>query len=101
MNYNIAVIKGDGIGPEIIDQSIKVLNAIAKRFNHNFKICARLMPYPTRSPNPIHSSALSLISIAFVAVKIMGPLCLSNPSIHSSLTLKSTRPSKHSKNYFL
>jgi 3-isopropylmalate dehydrogenase len=43
MNYNIAVIKGDGIGPEIIDQSIKVLNAIAKRFNHNFNYTEVLM----------------------------------------------------------
>ncbi|WP_291736239.1 isocitrate/isopropylmalate family dehydrogenase, partial [Clostridium sp.] len=28
MNYNIAVIPGDGIGPEVIDESIKVLNKI-------------------------------------------------------------------------
>ncbi len=43
MNFKIAVIKGDGIGPEIIDQSIKVLNAIAKRFNHNFQYTEVLM----------------------------------------------------------
>ena len=30
MNYNIAVIPGDGIGPEVIDESIKVLNKIGK-----------------------------------------------------------------------
>ena len=28
--YNISVIKGDGIGPEIVDEAIKVLNAVAK-----------------------------------------------------------------------
>ena len=28
MNFNIAVIPGDGIGPEVIDESIKVLNKI-------------------------------------------------------------------------
>ncbi len=28
-NYNIAIIKGDGIGPEIIDEAIKVLDAVA------------------------------------------------------------------------
>lgn len=27
--YNIAIIKGDGVGPEIIDEAIKVLDAIA------------------------------------------------------------------------
>jgi len=36
MEYKIAVLKGDGIGPEIVDQAIKVLNAIGKKFNHNF-----------------------------------------------------------------
>jgi 3-isopropylmalate dehydrogenase len=33
----IAVLPGDGIGPEIIDQAIKVLNAIEKKFNHHFE----------------------------------------------------------------
>jgi len=30
-NYNISIIKGDGIGPEIVDEAIKVLNAVAKK----------------------------------------------------------------------
>lgn len=30
--YNIALIKGDGIGPEIIDEAVKVLNAAEERF---------------------------------------------------------------------
>src|SRR5437660_28825 len=36
MNKNIAVILGDGIGPEVTNQSIKVLNAIAEQFHHVF-----------------------------------------------------------------
>ncbi len=36
MNYNIAVIKGDGIGPEIVDQAIKVLEKVAQKHNHSF-----------------------------------------------------------------
>jgi len=28
--YNIALIKGDGIGPEIVDEAVKVLDAVAK-----------------------------------------------------------------------
>ena len=38
MNYNIAVIPGDGIGPEIIDESIKVLNKIGEKYNHTFEL---------------------------------------------------------------
>ena len=33
---NIAVIEGDGIGPEVTRQSVKVLNAIAEQFDHEF-----------------------------------------------------------------
>ena len=36
MNYNISVIKGDGIGPDIIDQALLVLNEIGKKFGHEF-----------------------------------------------------------------
>ena len=29
MNKNIAVIRGDGIGPEIVEQALKVLDKVA------------------------------------------------------------------------
>ena len=35
-NYKVTVLKGDGIGPEIVDECIKVLDAAGKKFN--FKI---------------------------------------------------------------
>lgn len=34
MKLNIALLAGDGIGPEVIDQAVKVVNAVAKKFNH-------------------------------------------------------------------
>ena len=41
MNKNIIVIPGDGIGPEVTFQSIKVLSAIATTYSHtfNFEYC--------------------------------------------------------------
>ena len=36
MNFNIAVIKGDGIGPEIVNEAIKVLDKVAAKYNHTF-----------------------------------------------------------------
>ena len=36
MKLNIAVLAGDGIGPEVTEQAKKVLDAIAHKFNHNF-----------------------------------------------------------------
>ncbi len=37
MNKKIAVLKGDGIGPEIVDEAIKVLNVVAEKFGHTFE----------------------------------------------------------------
>jgi 3-isopropylmalate dehydrogenase len=34
MEMNIALLAGDGIGPEVIDQAVKVVNAVAKKFGH-------------------------------------------------------------------
>jgi 3-isopropylmalate dehydrogenase len=36
MEFNIAVLPGDGIGPEIIDQAKKVIGAVGQKFKHNF-----------------------------------------------------------------
>ena len=36
MKKNIAVIRGDGIGPEIVEQAQKVLDKIAKMYDHTF-----------------------------------------------------------------
>jgi len=36
MEFKIAVLPGDGIGPEIIEQAVKTMNAVGKKFNHSF-----------------------------------------------------------------
>lgn len=37
MRYRIAVIPGDGIGPEVIAQALKVLDRVSEKFNHTFE----------------------------------------------------------------
>ncbi len=37
MHKKIAVLNGDGIGPEVTAQAVKVLNAIADKFGHRFE----------------------------------------------------------------
>ena len=34
MELNIALLAGDGIGPEVIDQAVKVCDAVAKKYDH-------------------------------------------------------------------
>jgi 3-isopropylmalate dehydrogenase len=37
LKFNIATIPGDGIGPEVVNEGIKVLKAIGKKFGHEFE----------------------------------------------------------------
>jgi len=74
MKLNIAVLAGDGIGPEVIDQAIKVSDAIAKKFNHeiNWKpaltgaaaIDAVGEPYPDET----HEICLASDAVLFGAI---------------------------------
>ena len=43
MDYNIAVLAGDGIGPEIVEQAIKVLNAVGLKYKHTFNFTEALV----------------------------------------------------------
>ncbi|MBQ3182748.1 MAG: 3-isopropylmalate dehydrogenase [Clostridia bacterium] len=43
MNYNIALLKGDGIGPEIVDGAVAVLEKIGERFGHTFNFTPYLI----------------------------------------------------------
>lgn len=37
MECNLAVIKGDGIGPEVVTEAMKVLDAVGKKYDHSFQ----------------------------------------------------------------
>ena len=37
MDYRIALLKGDGIGPEIVDEAVKVLDKIGQKYGHKFE----------------------------------------------------------------
>ena len=43
MDFNIAVLAGDGIGPEIVEQAIKVLKAVGVKYKHNFNFTEALV----------------------------------------------------------
>jgi 3-isopropylmalate dehydrogenase len=43
LQFNLTVLPGDGVGPEVTGEAIKVLQAIGKRFGHNFILNYRLV----------------------------------------------------------
>ncbi len=36
MNYKIALIRGDGIGPEVVNEAVKVMERVGEKFGHSF-----------------------------------------------------------------
>jgi 3-isopropylmalate dehydrogenase len=84
MNKNIAVILGDGIGPEVTQQSIKVLNSIATRFNHRFTYRYGLMGADaidkTGSPLPDETLQTCLVSDAILFGAIGHPKYDNDPT---------------------
>jgi len=74
MKLNIALLAGDGIGPEVIDQAVKVSNAIAQKFNHEINWTSALTgaaaidavgePYPDET----HQICLDADAILFGAI---------------------------------
>lgn len=43
MNYKIVTLPGDGIGPDIVREAVKVLNRIGELYGHTFDIEEKLM----------------------------------------------------------
>ena len=43
MEKNIALLRGDGIGPEIVDSAVAVLEKVAEKFGHTFNITPYLI----------------------------------------------------------
>ena len=41
MGYKITLIPGDGIGPEIVREARKVLDAVGKKYGHEFPAACR------------------------------------------------------------
>ena len=84
MKKNIAVIEGDGIGPEVTRQSVRVLNAIAQAFGHEFNYSWCLMGADaiekTGNPLPDETIAICLNSDAILFGAIGDPKYDNDPT---------------------
>ncbi len=77
MEKNIAVIRGDGIGPEITDGAIKVLDAIgikfAHKFNYNYVLMGGIAVDQTGAPLPQETIDVCRKSDAVLMGSVGGP----------------------------
>ncbi len=85
MNFKIAVLPGDGIGPEIIEQAKKVVMAVCKRFNHSvsfsFGLVGAAAIDQTGVPLPDKTLDLCKSSDAVLFGAIGHPKYDNNPSV--------------------
>ncbi|AXT52553.1 3-isopropylmalate dehydrogenase [Aquimarina sp. BL5] len=74
MELNIALLAGDGIGPEVIDQAVKVCDAVAKKYEHKINWTSALTgaaaidavgePYPDET----HKICVNADAVLFGAI---------------------------------
>ena len=74
MKLNIAKLPGDGIGPEVVDQAVKAVDAICKKFGHEVRYtyapvgaCA-IDEYGSAYPEQTHRTCLESDAVLFGAV---------------------------------
>src|ERR1700712_1503942 len=84
MLKKIAVLNGDGIGPEVTKQSVKILQAIAEQFDHEFVFTEALIGADaidkTGSPLPAETIDVCLDSDAILFGAIGHPKYDNDPS---------------------
>ena len=77
MKARIAVLPGDGIGPEVMPQAIQVLETIATQFGHHFEFChadvGGCAIDKTGRPLPDETLALAKASDAIMLGAVGGP----------------------------
>ena len=74
MILKIAVLSGDGIGPEVTQQSLKVLKALGRKFNHKIELESGLVgavaidKYGDPYPDQTHQVCLNSDAVLFGAI---------------------------------
>ena len=76
MELNIALLKGDGIGPEIVDGAVAVLEKIADKFGHTFNF----------TPYLIGGCAIDAVGMPLPQETVDG--CLASDSAHNKTIQK-------------
>ncbi|MFR9503740.1 MAG: 3-isopropylmalate dehydrogenase [Rikenellaceae bacterium] len=84
MNLNIAVLPGDGIGPEIVNQALKSVEAVCKKFGHTFSTTQALVGAcaidAVGNPYPDETHEICMASDAVLFGAIGDPRFDNNPS---------------------
>ncbi|MBQ9202286.1 MAG: 3-isopropylmalate dehydrogenase [Bacteroidales bacterium] len=85
MKMNIAVLPGDGIGPEIVEQGMKALKAVCQRFGHElsyeYALCGAAAIDQVGNPYPETTHELCMRSDAVLFGAVGDPKFDNNPGL--------------------
>ena len=77
MEYKITVLPGDGIGPDIVREAVKVLDAVAKKLGHtmvyDYQLMGGIAYDKTGNPLPEETMTSALQSDAVLLGAVGGP----------------------------
>jgi 3-isopropylmalate dehydrogenase len=83
MNLNLTVLPGDGIGPEVTDQAVHVLQAVADKFGHKLQLQQKLIGgaalAAVNDPLPTDTVQACLASTAVLLGAVGSPAFDHNP----------------------
>ncbi len=87
MQATIVLLPGDGIGPEIVSQAARVLQAVAKRYGHQFSLPEHLI-----GGIAIDQTGDPLPADTVAACKASAAVLLGQWVVQSGMTKRKTRP---------
>ena len=86
MNLNIAILSGDGIGPEIIREALKITQVVAAKFNHQltykYALTGATAIEAVGDPYPEETHAICMASDAVLFGAIGDPKYYNDPRAH-------------------
>ncbi len=84
MKFNLAVLPGDGIGPEIMEQAMKAVNAVCRKFGHElnaqYAVCGAHAIDTVGDPYPDTTHELCMRSDAVLFGAVGDPRFDNNPA---------------------
>lgn len=84
MKKIIAILPGDGVGPEVINEAVKIIKVIEKKFNHQFELKYGLIGHQAilKTGDPLPDQTIEIIknSDAILFGAIGDPIYDNNPS---------------------
>ena len=91
MDYKIALIPGDGIGPEIVREAKKVLDKVCEKYGHSFSYSEVLLGGASIDVHGVPLTDEAIATLLAEMQKLLHGISLSRPNARKQDFLQSVR----------